>query len=60
MSDAPDPHPGLAALLAKPLLDAIWHRRTHRVSRGSNLAAGGMSYHSANPRAPLGRLRKRY
>lgn len=56
MSDAPDPHPGLAALLAKPLLDTIWHRRTHRVSRGSNLAAGGMSYHSANPRAPLGSL----
>src|SRR5881396_814766 len=54
MSNAPDsPHPGLQALLDRPLIEAIWHRRTHRVSRGSNVAAGGMSYESANQRKPL-------
>src|SRR5438093_11292722 len=54
MSNAPDsPHPGLQALLDRPLIEAIWHRRTHRVSRGSSVAAGGMSYESANQRKPL-------
>ena len=54
MNNAPDsPHPGLHALLERPLIETIWHRRTHRVSRGSSLAAGGMSYESANPRKPL-------
>src|SRR5437867_200130 len=54
MSNAPDsPHPGLQALLDRPLIETIWHRRTHRVSRGSNVAAGGMSYESANRRKPL-------
>jgi len=54
MSNAPDsPHPGLQALLDRPLIETIWHRRTHRVSRGSSVAAGGMSYESANRRKPL-------
>ncbi len=54
MSNAPDsPHPGLQALLDRPLIETIWHRRTHRVSRGSSVAAGGMSYESANQRKPL-------
>lgn len=49
-------HPGLEALFARPLLETIWRRRTHRVSRGSSVSAGSMSYESANPRAPLGEL----
>jgi len=54
MSKTPDSvHAGLQALLDRPLIETIWHRRTHRVSRGSNIAAGGMSYKSANPRKPL-------
>src|SRR5436305_520830 len=54
MNNAPDsPHPGLQALLDRPLIETIWHRRTHRVSRGSSVAAGGMSYESANQRKPL-------
>ena len=44
---------GLEALKARSLIDTIWHRRTHRVSRGSDVAAGGMSYKSPHPRAPL-------
>jgi len=49
-------HPGLEALLQRPLLESIWRRRTHRVSQGSSLLAGSMSYQSTNPRAPLGEL----
>lgn len=56
MTDAPNPHPGLAALLARPLLETIWRRRTHRVSRGSTVTGGDMTYRSANPRTPLGPL----
>jgi hypothetical protein len=52
----PVSHPGLKALLGRPLLQTIWQRRTHRVSRGSDVLAGSMSYESANPRAPLGSL----
>lgn len=46
-------HPGLEALLRRPLLESIWRRRTHRVSQGTSLLAGTMSYQSTNPRAPL-------
>lgn len=49
-------HPGLAALSTRPLLESIWRRRTHRVSRGSSITAGSMSYTSAHPRAPLSEL----
>jgi hypothetical protein len=47
---------GLKAVLRRPLLESIWQRRTHRVSQGSSLAAGTMSYQSASPRAPLSEL----
>ncbi len=49
-------HSGLEALFARPLLEAIWHRRTHRVSRGSTVTAGSMSYTSDQPRMPLSDL----
>lgn len=49
-------HPGLDALFGRPLLETIFHRRTHRVSRGSSLSAGSMSYQSAEPRTPLTEL----
>lgn len=49
-------HPGLEAFSRRPLVDALWRRRTHRVSRGSSLEAGSMSYTSTEPRAPLTEL----
>ncbi|HVQ08610.1 MAG TPA: hypothetical protein VMS43_09260 [Allosphingosinicella sp.] len=53
---ASDSHPGLDALLKRPLMETIWNRRTHRVSRGSAVSAGTMSYKSDNARAPLSEL----
>ena len=47
---------GLEALLQRPLLSAIWQRRTHRVSQGTSLLAGSMSYTSSSARAPLSDL----
>ena len=49
-------HSGLEALLNRPLLQTIWGRRTHRVSRGSSVKAGSMSHVSENPRTPLSEL----
>jgi hypothetical protein len=49
-------HSGLDALLEQPLVQSIWRRRTHRVSRGSSIAAGSMSYTSTQPRTPLTEL----
>ncbi len=49
-------HPGIEALLNRPLLETVWRRRTHRVSRGSSVTAGSMSYASSNPRMPLSEL----
>jgi hypothetical protein len=49
-------HPGLDALSTRPLLETVWRRRTHRVSRGSAVSAGSMSYTSTHPRAPLSEL----
>jgi hypothetical protein len=49
-------HPGLEAVAERSLLKTILHRRTHRVSRGSSIAAGSMSYESAAPRTPLTEL----
>jgi hypothetical protein len=46
-------NPGLDALAERSLLDVVWRRRTHRVSRGSSVRAGSMSYESAAPREPL-------
>ena len=47
------PHPGVDALSGRPLLETMWRRRTHRVSRGSSVTAGSMSYTSTQPRMPL-------
>src|ERR1700704_4234035 len=47
---------GLDALKGRSLIETIWRRRTHRVSRGSDVAAGPMSYKSPHPRAPLSPL----
>src|ERR1700680_196286 len=47
---------GLDALLQRPLIETIWRRRTHRVSQGTSVPAGTVSYESKNPRAPLGEL----
>jgi hypothetical protein len=47
---------GLEELLSRPLLESIWKRRTHRVSRGASVPAGSMSYRSPNPPMPLTEL----
>jgi hypothetical protein len=47
---------GLDALTELPLLTSIWRRRTHRVSRGSSIDAGSMSWTSSEPRTPLTEL----
>jgi hypothetical protein len=47
---------GFAALRERPLLQSIWQRRTHRVSRGSSVSAGSMSWTSDQPREPLTEL----
>ena len=47
---------GLEALFGRPLLETIWRRRTHRVSRGSSVNAGSMSYRSTRKREPLTEL----
>ena len=38
------PHAGFDSLKQRSLIDVLWNRRTHRVSRGSAVAAGAMSY----------------
>jgi hypothetical protein len=47
---------GLQSLAQRPLLTTIMRRRTHRVSRGSSVEAGSMSYTSSLPRSPLTEL----
>ncbi len=47
---------GFETLMNRPLLTSIWHRRTHRVSRGSSVEAGSMSWASSEPRTPLTEL----
>src|SRR3981081_3051536 len=44
---------GLDTLKERQRIETIWKRRTHRVSRGSDVAAGEMTYKSPHPRAPL-------
>ena len=57
MTKAPSTgHAGLDALLDRPLIETIWRRRTHRVSQGSSVLAGSMSYQSKQPREPLSEL----
>lgn len=51
-----DTHAGLDALRERGLLTSIWHRRTHRVSRGSSVDAGSMTWESREPRDPLTEL----
>jgi hypothetical protein len=46
-------HAGLEALFHRPLVETVLRRRTHRVSRGSSVVAGTMSYTSDSPRVPL-------
>ncbi|MGV0853045.1 hypothetical protein [Mycolicibacterium phlei] len=47
---------GLDRLADRPLLTAVMKRRTHRVSRGSSVTAGSLSYQSSSPREPLTEL----
>ena len=48
---------GLADLLTRPLMQTMWHRRTHRVSRGVQLIkAGTMTYQSSQKPEPLSAL----
>jgi hypothetical protein len=48
---------GLDALLARPLVESIWRRRTHRVSLGVPLLkAGSMTYTSTQKPLPLNEL----
>jgi hypothetical protein len=58
MTSPPDhtTHAGLDALAQRPLLGAMFGRRTHRVSRGSSVEAGSMSYTSTAEREPLTEL----
>jgi hypothetical protein len=56
MADDGHHHRGLGALLSRPLIDTMFRRRTHRVSRGASLQAGSMSYTADNPPQPLSEL----
>lgn len=49
-------NPGLVAALERPLLETMWNRRTHRVSRGASVLAGSMSHESTNAPEPLSEL----
>jgi hypothetical protein len=53
MSTTTKRHAGLEALLERPLLESIWRRRTHRMSRGSSISAGSLSWTSHADPAPL-------
>jgi hypothetical protein len=54
---APLKSTGLDALFARPLVETIWRRRTHRVSRGVKiLKAGSMTYESKQAPVPLSEL----
>jgi hypothetical protein len=47
---------GLVDFLKQSLATTMWGRRTHRVSRGSSVTAGSMSYASENSRESLSEL----
>lgn len=52
-----DGHAGMAAARRSPLLQTLWERRTHRVSRGiKHILAGSMTYTSDTQPAPLDEL----
>src|SRR4051812_25247830 len=44
---------GRDAFAERPLVTALWRRRTHRVSRGSAVPAGSMGFTPGEPRTPL-------
>ena len=50
---------GLDTLKARSLIETIWKRRTHRVSRGSDVAAGEMTYKSPTRARRSRRSRRR-
>jgi len=53
-SSVPPSGSGLADLLTRPLVQTMWRRRTHRVSRGVKLIqAGSMTYTSTQAPQPL-------
>ena len=55
--EADQTHAGLEELLAGSLFNTIWHRRTHRVSRGVRVIdAGSMTYRSEQAPHPLEEL----
>jgi len=57
MNRKADVHGGFADLLTRPLIETIWQRRTHRVSRGvKEVAAGSMTYRSEQEPKPLSEL----
>ena len=49
-------HRGLDAFLKEPLAHTLWTRRTRRVPRGADVAAGSMSWTSPNDPEPLSKL----
>lgn len=55
-SDDKSGQSGLEALLQRPLMETLWRRRTHRVSRGASVKAGSMSYTSPHKPEPLSEL----
>ncbi|WP_369250485.1 hypothetical protein [Streptomyces sp. R41] len=55
-ADVQTGHAGLDDLLTRPLLDTVYHRRTHRVSRGASVPAGSMSHRSTHTQQPLSEL----
>jgi hypothetical protein len=47
---------GLTAAFRYPLMQALFRRRTRRVSLGSEIPGGPTEYHSPHPAVPLGEL----
>ena len=58
MTDDGHGHAGLEQLLSRSLIETIFRRRTHRVSRGAKVVAGSMSYTPDNPPAAAVRARR--
>jgi hypothetical protein len=56
MKDEAHTHGGIESFLREPLARVLWSRRTRRVPRGYDVAAGSMSYTSENEPAPLTKL----
>ncbi len=55
VGNGPD-HVRLRELLARPLIETMFRRRTHRVARGARVEAGSMSYSSTSAPQPLSAL----